>query len=102
MNSAPLILNVAAQGAMQPQPLVLDRYEVTEWACPSDFVGTTHRFDNLDDAIAKASSLGKTQMNGYTAEGEWFPMAMLPSGQWIRTKRIADLIREELAEPLRH
>ena len=71
------------------------RFELTQYRSIRDFTGITHCFDELGSAVAKAAELGKKHMHGFADDGEWTPMAMLPTGEWICTPRLSDVVLKD-------
>ena len=71
------------------------RFELKQYRSVGDFNGITHCFDELHLATVKAAELGKRQMHGFADDGEWAPMAMLPTGEWICTPRLSEVVLKD-------
>jgi hypothetical protein len=65
-------------------------YRVKEYQGPEDYDGIEHRFEKLDDAIAKAEALGKTNIDAYDETGKWHPVERGDDGEWRHGKSLAE------------
>ncbi len=68
-------------------------YVVKEYRGTEDYEGVEHRFEKLDDATAKAETLGKMNMNAYDEAGNWHPVARGEDGRWMRRETVAEHFR---------
>ncbi len=41
------------------------------------------------------ASVRPRQMHGFADDGEWAPMAMLPTGEWICTPRLSEVVLKD-------
>jgi hypothetical protein len=85
----------ANQTIVTPAGKPVIRFEVKQYRNVADFNGITHCFDELGMAAAKAAELGKSQMHGFADDGDWTPLAKLPTGEWICTPRLSDVVLKD-------